>query len=107
MEGRVTVPFAFYLDGNDSFEDWEIKGPFDMIARKKDGSFLVWHEDPEEVKKNRNVYSRRYNYYRFNPGNYQNLNLQVEWVAEPKAEYIDRFVLLAYGIEPSLGYLYH
>lgn len=94
------------VNGNNDYGDWEFKGPFDMIALKEDGAFLVWDEDPEEVKKkNCDFYSQWYNYYRRKPDNYQ--NLRVKWVTEPKEEYVDRSISVAYGNEPSLGYFYH
>lgn len=107
---RTDCPFRVLsleiVNGNDNYDDWETKGPFDMIALKEDGSFLVWDGEPEDVKKKRrNLYSEWYDYYFDNPKNYQ--NLRVEWVTEPKEEYIDRSITVAYGNEPGLGYFYH
>lgn len=94
------------VDGIDETE--LLSRSFRYIAARK-SSFLVWDQDPEELDKNTTEWGRMQTpwYYEYRTEKEAFKSMDVEWVTEPKEEFLDRDVFLAYGNEAGLDFCYH
>lgn len=114
---ELNVKFQFYLLYCEKIDN--DKCPFRVLSQQivegdenRDGelfydlaedSFLVWHRD--EPSQDSRCYSTWYDMYDSDRDLFKTRT--VNWITEPTDESLDRSMILAYGNEHSIGYMYH
>lgn len=125
---ELQVPFEYYLLYRESSRLNPYGCPFRILSRsiidgledRGSGSeevpwkdlmqgvpYFVWEGDPKEILKKPGNWRFSEWLYRWHDDKTKFRNISVDWITEPKEEYVDRSVVMAYGNESSLEFYYH